>query len=43
VTELPQRERVRRVPESRVQHGAKETEVKILLPGRALLDTELRK
>jgi hypothetical protein len=31
-----QRDRVRRVPESRVQHGAKKTEVKIRLPERAV-------
>jgi hypothetical protein len=30
-----------RVPESRVQHGAKKTEVKIRLPGRAVRDTGL--
>jgi hypothetical protein len=38
-----ERERVRRVPESRVQHGAKKTEVKIRLPGRAVRNTELRR
>jgi hypothetical protein len=32
------RDRVRRVLESRVQHGAKKTEVKIRLPGRADAD-----
>jgi hypothetical protein len=35
--------RVRRVPESRVQYGAKKTEVKIRLPGRAVQNTELRR
>jgi hypothetical protein len=35
-------EGVRRVPESRVQHEAKETEVRIRLPGRAVRNTELR-
>jgi hypothetical protein len=33
----------RRVPESRVQHGAKKTEVKVRLPGRAVRNTELRR
>jgi hypothetical protein len=36
-------ERVRRVPESRVQHGAKKAEVKIRLPGRAVWNTEFRR
>jgi hypothetical protein len=31
------------VPESRVQHGAKKTELKIRLPGRAVRDNELRR
>jgi hypothetical protein len=45
LTELTDRyrDRVRRVPESRVQHGAKKTEVKIRLPGRAVRNTELRR
>jgi hypothetical protein len=36
-------QRIRRVPESRVQYGAKKTEVNIRLPGRAILITELRR
>jgi hypothetical protein len=36
-------ERVRRVPVPRDKHGAKKTEVKIRLPGRAVLNTELRR
>jgi hypothetical protein len=35
------RHRVRRVPESRVQRGAKKSEVKIRLPGRAVQNTEI--
>jgi hypothetical protein len=34
-------EGVRRVPESRVYHGAKKTEVKVRLPGRAVRNTEV--
>jgi hypothetical protein len=37
------RERERRVPVSRVQHGAKKTEMKIRLPRRAVRNTELRR
>jgi hypothetical protein len=37
------RQRLRRVLESRVQHGAKKTEVKICLPGRAVQNTEQRR
>jgi hypothetical protein len=36
-------ERVRSVPESRVQRGAKKTEVKIRLPERAVWNTEFRR
>jgi hypothetical protein len=36
-------EKVRTTLESRVQHGAKKTEVKIPLPGGAVQNTELRR
>jgi hypothetical protein len=40
---LIERERVRRVPESRVQHGAQKIKMKIRLPGRAVRYIELRR
>jgi hypothetical protein len=36
-------DRVRRVLETRVQHGAKKTEVKVHLPARAVQNTGLRR
>jgi hypothetical protein len=43
VRQMQTTEKVRRVPESRVQHEAKKTDVKIHLPRRAVRNTELRR